>query len=109
MIKGTRVTLECDVDDYGSPSNISFQWFKGNYLFRDRNTSKWVINPVTLSDRTNFTCFAVNDGGRSKPHTVYINVLGMLNPQFLIHRRDIENTFKLPQLSFKNQHPTMVY
>lgn len=31
---------------------------------------------MTLSDRTNFTCFAVNDGGYSKPHTVYINVLG---------------------------------
>lgn len=76
VIKGSRVSLECDVDDPGSPSNVTFQWFKGSYLFRERNTSKWVIDPVTLSDRTNFTCFAVNDGGYSKPHTVYINVLG---------------------------------
>lgn len=75
VIKGTRLVLECKVEDRGSPPNITYEWYKGNYLSRERNSSKWVIESVTLSDRTNFTCFAVNRGGRSEPSTVYINVL----------------------------------
>lgn len=76
VIKGARVTLQCDVDDPGRPNNITFIWYKSGYLIKDRNTSKWTIESVTLSDRTNFTCVAQNDGGHSKPSTVYINVSG---------------------------------
>lgn len=77
VIKGARITLQCDVDDPGRPDNITFKWYKGTYLVKDRNTSEWSIESVTLSDRTNFTCVAENEGGHSKPSTVYINVSGI--------------------------------
>lgn len=76
VIKGASVTLHCEVDDPGRPDNITYRWYKGSYLIKDRNSSVWTIEPVTLSDRTNFTCVAENDGGHSKPSTIYINVSG---------------------------------
>lgn len=76
VIKGASVTLHCQVDDPGHPDNITYRWYKGGYLIKDRNSSVWTIEPVTLSDRTNFTCVAENEGGHSKPSTVYINVSG---------------------------------
>lgn len=68
--------MECSVDDPGRPDNITYLWYRGSHRVREVNSSNWTINYVTLEARSNFTCVAVNEGGRSKPSTVSIDVVG---------------------------------
>lgn len=78
VVKSAAVTLECSVDHPGRPDKVSYIWFKGSHQILDINTPVWTINPVNLQTKSNFTCIAENEGGKSDPATVFINVAGKL-------------------------------
>ncbi|XP_025836986.1 hemicentin-2 isoform X4 [Agrilus planipennis] len=75
VIKKGSVTLECSVIRPGRPEEMTFEWYRGNHLVPDVTTSNWTIYPVTLETKTNFTCLAVNEGGKSTNSSIGINVL----------------------------------
>lgn len=77
VVKKASVTLECAVDHPGRPDKITYLWYKGSHQVLDVTTPNWTINPVNLETKSNFTCVAMNEGGRSDPATVYIDVSGI--------------------------------
>ncbi|XP_060519272.1 titin isoform X2 [Cylas formicarius] len=74
VVKGGMVTLECKVNSYGRPDNVTYKWYRGSHQLTEVNSSVYKISPVGLETRSNFTCIAVNDGGESEPATKFINV-----------------------------------
>ncbi|XP_074027945.1 neuromusculin isoform X7 [Leptinotarsa decemlineata] len=74
VIKGASVTLECSVEDPGRPDNVTYMWFRGSHQMTEITTPNYTITSVRLQSRSNFTCIAVNEGGRSAPSTVFVNV-----------------------------------
>lgn len=76
IIKKGSVTLECMAEYPGKPDNVTYLWYRGGHLVREINVPNWTINYVTLETRNNFTCVAINEGGRSKESSVAIDVVG---------------------------------
>lgn len=76
LIKKMSVTLDCSVDHPGRPDNVKYVWFRGVHQVQDITVSNWTIIPVTLETKSNFTCYAENEGGKSDPATVFIDVSG---------------------------------
>lgn len=74
VIKTASVTLECSVDHPGRPENITYLWYRGTYQVPDVTTANWTISPVLFETKSNFTCIASNEGGRSEPASKFINV-----------------------------------
>ncbi|KAG5898346.1 hypothetical protein JTB14_034328 [Gonioctena quinquepunctata] len=74
VIKGASVTLECSVEDLGRPDNVTYMWFRGSHQMTEITTPNYTISSVRLQSRSNFTCIAVNEGGKSAPSTVFVNV-----------------------------------
>ncbi|KAJ8922096.1 hypothetical protein NQ315_004028 [Exocentrus adspersus] len=74
IVKGASVTLECTVDNPGRPDNLTYIWYRGLHQMAEITTSNFTISPVGLETRTNFTCTAENEGGKSQQATVFINV-----------------------------------
>lgn len=88
-MKKASVTLYCQVEDPGRPSNTRFMWYRGNRLIQDVSSANWTISPVTLETESNFTCVAHNDGGQSAPGTVKIEVLGKLKIIILLEKKPV--------------------
>lgn len=80
VIKGKTVSIDCSVDHPGRPDNITFVWRRGQHKL-DTTTSNLNFT-ANLASRSNFSCYAVNDGGSSNTATTFINVSGILE---LIH------------------------
>lgn len=76
VVKEKSVTLECIVQTPGNPDNLTYIWIRGVHVIPEVTVSNFTISPVRLETRSNFTCIAVNEGGRSEPATVFINVNG---------------------------------
>lgn len=76
VIKNENVTLRCQVKRLGKPNATTYIWYKGGYEVRDFHEATWTIKPVTLEQRTNYSCVAANEGGMSKPATTSIEVYG---------------------------------
>ncbi|XP_018570714.1 titin, partial [Anoplophora glabripennis] len=74
VVKGGSVTLECIVQNPGNPDNLTYVWYRGVHEMVEVTVSNFTISPVRLETRSNFTCTAVNEGGRSENATVFINV-----------------------------------
>ncbi|VEN48716.1 unnamed protein product, partial [Callosobruchus maculatus] len=74
VVKGGSVTLECEVEHPGRPDNVTYLWFRGNHQMADITTAKFTVSPVRLETRSNFTCIAANEGGKSNPASVYVDV-----------------------------------
>lgn len=74
VIKRGQVELQCSVDNPGKPENLSYVWYRGIHKLSSETGSKMIINPVKLDTRNNFTCMAINEGGKGDPSTVFINV-----------------------------------
>ncbi|KAJ8948369.1 hypothetical protein NQ318_019354 [Aromia moschata] len=74
VVKGGSVTLVCTVDSPGRPDNVTYVWSRGAHLMSDVKSSTFVISPVRLETRSNFTCAPVNEGGKGVPATVVIDV-----------------------------------
>ncbi|KAL1124451.1 hypothetical protein AAG570_001077 [Ranatra chinensis] len=74
VVKRGSMTLSCSVSDPGRPDNTTFRWVRGAHPVHDVTTANWTVDPVTLETESNFTCTAVNLGGRSASATQYIKV-----------------------------------
>ncbi|CAH0389720.1 unnamed protein product [Bemisia tabaci] len=75
VVKNGAVTLSCSVEDVGRPESTAFRWKRGNHIVPDVTSGNWSIELVTLESESNFTCYAVNEGGDGQPATTYIDVL----------------------------------
>lgn len=81
------VTLTCTVARHGLPSSTEFHWYRGADLIPQEKGPVWIIHSVTLEAKANFTCQAVNAGGKGLPDTKYIDVYGkdMFELEFVYH------------------------
>lgn len=73
-IKKKSVTLTCSVEDGGNPIATRYRWLRGGLTATDVVTPVWTVDPVGLDSRTNFTCFAHNEGGSGIPATIQLDV-----------------------------------
>ncbi|XP_055703740.1 hemicentin-2 isoform X6 [Phlebotomus papatasi] len=73
-IKRKSVTLSCTVDDGGNPNATRYRWLRGHKSVMDVVTPMWTVDPVGLDSRTNFSCYAYNEGGEGNPATVQLDV-----------------------------------
>ncbi|XP_043230348.1 hemicentin-2-like isoform X2 [Amphibalanus amphitrite] len=81
VLKGSAVTLTCEVDDPGYPPANKYMWMRGNHLISDVQESQWRINTVKLEDATTFSCTASNEAGNSLEGKVDLKVY--TKPQFI--------------------------
>lgn len=72
--KEDKVTLICEVEDFGNPKARRFRWLRGDNLMKDTVDYKWVTE-ASLDTRNNFSCFAHNEGGNGSMATVSLDVL----------------------------------
>ena len=80
-LKGERMTLKCTVNDRGNPPFTRFHWLRGKNPVRDIVSSEWIIDPVSLYSRNNFSCYAVNNIGNGEMAT--LNVVAQAAPTFI--------------------------
>ncbi|XP_055692645.1 hemicentin-1 isoform X4 [Lutzomyia longipalpis] len=73
-VKRKSVTLSCTVDDGGNPNATRYRWLRGDKSVMDVVTPMWTVDPVGLDSRTNFSCYAYNEGGEGNPATVQLDV-----------------------------------
>ncbi|XP_037718882.1 uncharacterized protein LOC119552963 isoform X5 [Drosophila subpulchrella] len=74
-VKKKSVTFSCSVDDPGYPDTNRYRWMRGGRgPLQDIVTKDWTVEPVGLDSRTNYSCFAYNEGGRGVMATVSLEV-----------------------------------
>ncbi|XP_065720764.2 uncharacterized protein nrm isoform X2 [Drosophila suzukii] len=74
-VKKKSVTFSCSVDDPGYPDTNRYRWLRGGRgPLQDIVTKDWTVEPVGLDSRTNYSCFAYNEGGRGVMATVSLEV-----------------------------------
>ncbi|XP_055919479.1 uncharacterized protein LOC129951381 [Eupeodes corollae] len=74
-VKKKSVSFSCSVDDPGYPESNRFRWFRGGRgPLQDVVTKDWTVEPVGLDSRTNYSCYAYNEGGHGVPATVNLEV-----------------------------------
>lgn len=73
-LKRKTMTLKCTVDDKGNPPSTRFYWLRGDKPVKDVDSSEWIIHPVSLEMRNNFSCFATNAGGNGTMATINVEV-----------------------------------
>lgn len=107
VVKKNVVTLLCSVDNPGRPENITYVWYRGNHHISDITTANWTINPVTFETKSNYTCYASNEGGSGAAASVFVNVTGK---RFAISSNTSQNLFyffeQLRQPSFRTSNRT---
>ncbi|XP_037031705.1 hemicentin-2 isoform X7 [Bradysia coprophila] len=72
--KKKSVTFQCSVEDGGNPNATRYRWLRGGSPVMDIVTSVWTVDPVGLDSRTNFSCYAYNEGGDGNPATIDLDV-----------------------------------
>ncbi|XP_054735884.1 uncharacterized protein LOC129242947 isoform X2 [Anastrepha obliqua] len=74
-VKKKSVTFSCSVDDPGYPESNRFRWLRGGRgPLQDIVTKDWTVEPVGLDSRTNYSCYAFNEGGKGVMATVNLEV-----------------------------------
>nr|NP_001246891.1 neuromusculin, isoform F [Drosophila melanogaster]AFH04562.1 neuromusculin, isoform F [Drosophila melanogaster]AHA95700.1 FI21256p1 [Drosophila melanogaster] len=74
-VKKKSVTFSCSVDDPGFPESNRFRWLRGGRgPLQDIVTKDWTVEPVGLDSRTNYSCYAYNEGGKGVMATVNLEV-----------------------------------
>lgn len=73
--KRKTVTFFCSIDDGGYPNASRYIWSRGGSKLPQFNTSMITFDNVGLDSRTNFSCYAENDGGKGTEATIELNVL----------------------------------
>lgn len=73
-VKKKSVTFSCGVEDGGNPNATRFRWLRGGKPVMDVVTPMWTVDPVGLDSRTNFSCYAYNDGGEGIMANVELDV-----------------------------------
>jgi hypothetical protein len=73
-IKRRSVTFDCSVEDAGNPLATRYRWLRGGKPVMDVVTSTWTVDPVGLDSRTNFSCYAYNEGGDGYPAVIELDV-----------------------------------
>lgn len=68
------MVISCSVEDLGNPKSTRFHWLRGDEIVKDIVTAEWMIHPVGLVSRTNYSCYAFNDGGNGTMATINIDV-----------------------------------
>lgn len=81
--KKKSVTFTCTVDDLGNPRATRYRWLRGGSPVIDAISHVWTVDPVGLDSRTNFSCYAYNEGGRGQLATVQLDVTA---PQAFIQK-----------------------
>lgn len=72
--KKKSVTFQCSVEDGGNPNATRYRWLRGGSPVMDVVTSVWTVDPVGLDSRTNFSCYAYNEGGDGNPALIDLDV-----------------------------------
>lgn len=73
-VKKKSVTFSCSVDEDGNPKSSRYRWLRGDKPVMDIVMSNWTVDPIGLDSRTNFSCFAHNEGGDGNADTVFLDV-----------------------------------
>ncbi|XP_070071329.1 hemicentin-1 isoform X18 [Drosophila takahashii] len=74
-VKKKSVTFSCSVDDPGYPDSNRYRWLRGGRgPLQDIVTKDWTVEPVGLDSRTNYSCYAYNEGGKGIMATVNLEV-----------------------------------
>ncbi|KAH8351258.1 hypothetical protein KR084_001851 [Drosophila pseudotakahashii] len=74
-VKKKSVTFSCSVDDPGYPDSNRYRWLRGGRgPLQDIVTKDWTVEPVGLDSRTNYSCYAYNEGGKGVMATVNLEV-----------------------------------
>ncbi|XP_054086403.1 uncharacterized protein LOC105214792 isoform X4 [Zeugodacus cucurbitae] len=74
-VKKKSVTFSCSVDDPGYPESNRFRWQRGGLgPLQDIVTKDWTVEPVGLDSRTNYSCYAYNEGGKGMMASVNLEV-----------------------------------
>ncbi|XP_049314276.1 uncharacterized protein LOC105225255 isoform X9 [Bactrocera dorsalis] len=74
-VKKKSVTFSCSVDDPGYPESNRFRWQRGGLgPLQDIVTKDWTVEPVGLDSRTNYSCYAYNEGGKGAMASVNLEV-----------------------------------
>lgn len=79
--KKKSVSFHCSVEDAGNPPATRYRWLRGGSPVMDVVTPIWTVDPIGLDSRTNFSCYAYNEGGDGNPAT---NDLDVYAPQTFI-------------------------
>ncbi|CAH1113208.1 unnamed protein product, partial [Psylliodes chrysocephalus] len=74
VVKGGSVNLTCTVESIGRPNNVSYIWYRGSHVLSNVTQSVYSITSAGLETRNNFSCRAVNEGGKGEDATVFVNV-----------------------------------
>lgn len=72
--KKKSVTFFCSVEDGGNPNATRYSWSRGGSALQ-YDTSMVTFDNIGLDSRTNFTCYAYNEGGKGKSATIELAVL----------------------------------
>ncbi|XP_030385039.1 uncharacterized protein LOC115632156 isoform X2 [Scaptodrosophila lebanonensis] len=74
-VKKKSVIFSCSVDDPGYPESNRYRWLRGGRgPLTDIVTKDWTVEPVGLDSRTNYSCYAYNEGGKGVMATVNLEV-----------------------------------
>ncbi|XP_039230059.1 uncharacterized protein LOC6540104 isoform X14 [Drosophila yakuba] len=74
-VKKKSVTFSCSVDDPGFPESNRFRWLRGGRgPLQDIVTKDWTVEPIDLDNRSNYSCYAYNEGGKGVMATVNLEV-----------------------------------
>ncbi|XP_043650487.1 B-cell receptor CD22 isoform X3 [Drosophila teissieri] len=74
-VKKKSVTFSCSIDDPGFPESNRFRWLRGGRgPVQDIVTKDWTVEPIGLDNRTNYSCYAYNEGGKGVMATVNLEV-----------------------------------
>lgn len=72
--KKKSVTFFCSVEDGGNPNATRYSWSRGGSALQ-YDTSMVTFDNIGLDSRTNFSCYAYNEGGKGKSATIELDVL----------------------------------
>lgn len=72
--KKKAVTLFCSVEDGGNPNATKYKWFRSGSLLQ-YDTAMITFENLGLESRTNFSCYAENEGGKGQMATIALDVL----------------------------------
>ncbi|KAH8334990.1 hypothetical protein KR067_000321, partial [Drosophila pandora] len=74
-VKKKSVVFTCSVEDPGYPDTNRYRWLRGGRgPLQDIVTKDWTVEPVGLDSRTNYSCYAYNEGGKGIMATVNLKV-----------------------------------
>nr|XP_037875884.1 uncharacterized protein LOC101737333 [Bombyx mori] len=85
VIKGKSLVLSCSIEEKGRPEANRFKWHRGGRLITDIVSQNWTIDPVTLDNRTNYSCRGVSIGGMGEPATTFVDVLAPPSFQYAMN------------------------